>query len=246
MQISIIKEQNTIEQRVAGTPESLRNLFNLGAEVLVEKGAGLLSGFNDDSYQSIGAKVVDRSKCLSADICLCVRMPNNDDINLIKENSILIGLLNPYKNKNYFKSLNNRKITTCSMELIPRISRAQNMDVLSSQANLAGYRSVIDAAEKFNKAFPMMMTAAGRINPAKVMVLGVGVAGLQAIATAKRLGAVVCATDVRIATKEQVESLGAKFVMVENNDNIEESETKSGYAIEMSDEYKKKTIYAYS
>ena len=239
MQISIIKEQNKNEQRVSSTPHVINLLERLGAEVLIEKGAGDLSGFDDEMYRSSGAKIVDRKMCLQSDICLCVRMPSQDDINQMRNGSILIGILNPYENKNYFKDLNNKNITSCCMELIPRISRAQSMDVLSSQANLAGYKSVIDAAEKFGKAFPMMMTAAGRVNPAKVMILGVGVAGLQAIATAKRLGAVVSATDVRSATKEQVESLGGKFIMVED-DETKDAETSGGYAKEMSEEYKKK------
>jgi NAD(P) transhydrogenase subunit alpha len=166
-------------------------------------------------------------------------MPKKEDLSSIKKGSILIGILNPYENKNSFNDLNNNNITSCCMELIPRISRAQSMDVLSSQANLAGYKAVIDAAGKFGKAFPMMMTAAGRINPAKVMILGVGVAGLQAIATAKRLGAVVSATDVRSVTKEQVESLGGKFIMVEDEET-KNAQTSGGYAKEMSDEYKKK------
>ena len=239
MLISIIKENNPLEQRVAATPDSIRLLIKLGAKAIIEEGAGILSGYDDRSYIASGAKIVDRLNCLKADICLTVSMPTQEDLDLLKENSILIGLLNPYINKEKFSNLNNRKITSFCMELIPRISRAQNMDALSSQANLAGYRSVIDAAEQFGKVFPMMMTAAGRINPAKVMVLGVGVAGLQAIATAKRLGAIVCATDVRIATKEQVESLGAKFIMVEDKES-EEAESKSGYAKEMSDDYKNK------
>ena len=239
MQISVIKEENKNEQRVSSTPEAIKLLERFGAEILVEKGAGDLSGYSDELYMSSGAKIVDRSICLQSDICLCVRMPSQNDINQMKKGSILVGILNPYENKNYFNDLNNNHITSCCMELIPRISRAQSMDVLSSQANLAGYKSVIDAAEKFGKAFPMMMTAAGRINPAKVMILGVGVAGLQAIATAKRLGAVVSATDVRSATKEQVESLGGKFIMVED-DELKEAETSGGYAKEMSGEYKKK------
>lgn len=238
MQISIIKEGKN-EQRVASTPDTIKLLERFDAEVLIEKGAGELSGYGDELYESSGAKIVDRSACLQSDICLCVRMPSQNDINQLKKGSILIGILNPYENKNYFSDLNNNNITSCCMELIPRISRAQSMDVLSSQANLAGYKSVIDAAEKFGKVFPMMMTAAGRINPAKVMILGVGVAGLQAIATAKRLGAVVSATDVRSATKEQVESLGGKFIMVEDEE-LKESETSGGYAKEMSEEYKKK------
>ena len=239
MQISIIKEENKNEQRVSSTPDTIKLLERLGAEVLIEKDAGKLSGFDDSLYESFGAKIVDRSTCLQSDICLCVRMPSQNDINQMKKGSILIGLLNPYENKKYFKDLNNNNITSCCMELIPRISRAQSMDVLSSQANLAGYKSVIDAAEKFGKAFPLMMTAAGRINPAKVMILGVGVAGLQAIATAKRLGAVVSATDVRSTTKEQVESLGGKFIMVEDNES-KDAETSGGYAKEMSEEYKRK------
>ena len=239
MQISILKEISSQEQRVAASPESVKLLLRLGVDVLIEKEAGVLSGFADEYFQSVGAKIVNRTECLKANICLCVQMPPKEDIDQMNNNTILVGILNPYENKNNFKDLVNNKITACCMELIPRISRAQSMDVLSSQANLSGYRSVIDAAEQFGKAFPMMMTAAGRVNPAKVMVLGVGVAGLQAIATAKRLGAVVSATDVRIATKEQVESLGAKFIMVENEET-QNAETISGYAKEMSEEYKKK------
>ena len=239
MIISILKEEDSNEQRVASTPDSIILLQRLGAAILIETGAGDLSGYSDELYKAVGAKVTNRSDCLKSDICLCVRIPNHDDLNHMKNGSILIGILNPYENKNYFDNLKNNKITSCCMELIPRISRAQSMDVLSSQANLAGYRSVIDAAEKFSKAFPMMMTAAGRVNPAKVMILGVGVAGLQAIATAKRLGAVVSATDVRSATKEQVESLGGKFIMVEDEES-REAETVGGYAKEMSDQYKQK------
>ena len=205
----------------------------------LEDGAGIASGYPNKLYEENGAKIVTRNECLQANICLCVKMPNEEDLNQLNENTVLIGILNPYDNKKYFNTLNNKKIISCCMELIPRISRAQSMDVLSSQANLAGYRSVIDAAEQFGKAFPMMMTAAGRVNPAKVMVLGVGVAGLQAIATAKRLGAVVSATDVRSATKEQVESLGGKFIMVEDEESTN-GETEGGYAKEMSDEYKAK------
>ena len=241
MKISIIKEENKNEQRVASTPEAIQLLERLGAEVLIEEGAGNLSGYGDEFYKSAGVKVTNRSECLQSDICLCVRMPSQNDINQMKNGCILIGILNPYENKDYFSDLNKNHITSCCMELIPRISRAQSMDVLSSQANLAGYKSVIDAAEKFWKVFPMMMTAAGRVNPAKVMILGVGVAGLQAIATAKRLGAVVSATDVRSATKEQVESLGGKFIMIEDEES-KEAETSGGYAKEMSEEYKKKQV----
>ena len=240
MLISILKEISSNETRVASTPDSVRLLIRFGAEIIVEKDAGFRSGYLNEEYLSAGAKIVERSECLhQGDICLTVRMPSVKDIYKLKTGCILIGMLNPYQNKNLFHELNKQKITSCCLELLPRISRAQNMDVLSSQSNLAGYRSVIDAAEQFSKAFPMMMTAAGRINPAKVMVLGVGVAGLQAIATARRLGAVVCATDVRLATKEQVESLGAKFIMVEDEES-KQAETSAGYAKEMSDEYKNK------
>lgn len=240
MLISILKEISSNETRVASTPESVKLLIRYGATVIVQKEAGIQSEYLDEEYILAGAKIAERSDCLQkADICLTVGMPSIKDIHKLKTNCILIGMLNPYQNKNIIEELNKQKITSCCLELLPRISRAQNMDVLSSQSNLAGYRSVIDAAAQFCKAFPMMMTAAGRINPAKVMVLGVGVAGLQAIATARRLGAVVCATDVRLATKEQVESLGAKFIMVEDEES-QQAETASGYAKEMSKEYKLK------
>ena len=239
MQISAIKENSIKEQRVALSPESITLFQRLGFEVIIEEDAGSLSGYTNDQYEDLGVKIVSRNECLNADVILCVKIPNVQDIEKLKEHAILIGILNPYENQNYFEILKKRKISSCCMELIPRISRAQSMDVLSSQANLAGYRSVIDAAEQFNKAFPMMMTAAGRVNPAKVMVLGVGVAGLQAIATAKRLGAVVSATDVRSTTKEQVESLGGKFIMVEDEES-KQAETSGGYAKEMSENYKKK------
>ena len=240
MIISILKEISSNETRVASTPESIKLLIKSGAEVIVEKGAGNEAGYLDAEFISAGAKITDRFECLQqGDICLTVRMPSNEDIYKLKTSCILIGMLNPYQSKNLLDDLNKQKITSCCLELLPRISRAQNMDVLSSQSNLAGYRSVIDAAEQYNKVFPMMMTAAGRINPVKVMVLGAGVAGLQAIATARRLGAVVCATDVRLATKEQVESLGAKFIMVEDEES-RQAETSGGYAKEMSEEYKRK------
>ena len=239
MQISALKENFNNENRVALTPDTIKLFQRLGLEVLIEDGAGNNSGYPNDLYEANGAKIVSRDQCLKANICLCVKIPNDNDLQQLNENTVLIGILNPYENKKYFNTLNEKKIISCCMELIPRISRAQSMDVLSSQANLAGYRSVIDAAEQFGKAFPMMMTAAGRVNPAKVMVLGVGVAGLQAIATAKRLGAVVSATDVRSATKEQVESLGGKFIMVEDEESTN-AETEGGYDKEMSDEYKQK------
>ena len=239
MQISALKENFNNENRVALTPDTIKLFQRLGLEVLIEDGAGNNSGYPNDLYEANGAKIASRDQCLKANICLCVKIPNDNDLQQLNENTVLIGILNPYENKKYFNTLNEKKIISCCMELIPRISRAQSMDVLSSQANLAGYRSVIDAAEQFGKAFPMMMTAAGRVNPAKVMVLGVGVAGLQAIATAKRLGAVVSATDVRSATKEQVESLGGKFIMVEDEESTN-AETEGGYAKEMSEDYKQK------
>jgi len=239
MQIAALKENHINENRVSLTPDSVKIFQRLNLEVLLEDGAGVTSGYPNELYLENGARIVSRKDCLNADICLCVRIPEENDLNNLKNESVLIGILNPYENKKYFNTLNNKKIISCCMELIPRISRAQSMDVLSSQANLAGYRSVIDAAEQFGKAFPMMMTAAGRVNPAKVMVLGVGVAGLQAIATAKRLGAVVSATDVRSTTKEQVESLGGKFIMVEEEESSD-GETAGGYAKEMSEDYKKK------
>ena len=240
MKLSVLKEAEKFESRVAATPESTESLIKIGFEVFIEKDAGIKSGFLNADYKLAGAKIVDRTECLkSSDIILTVQFPLLDDIKKINSKKILIGILDPYKNKKHFNLLNESKITSIGMELVPRISRSQSMDVLSSQANLAGYRSIIDAAEEFNKVFPMMMTAAGRINPAKIMVLGAGVAGLQAIATAKRLGSVVCATDVRPAAKEQVESLGAKFIMVEDSET-KEAETSKGYAKEMSEEYKKK------
>ena len=239
MILSALKELDKDETRVSITPDSVKFFIKLGFEIFIEEGAGDLSGYENINYEKMGAKITNRSECLNADVCLCVRIPSQEDIKKLKHNTVLIGILNPYDNGSLILQLNSNKISACCMEFIPRISRAQSMDVLSSQANLAGYRSVIDAAEQFGKAFPMMMTAAGRVNPAKVMILGVGVAGLQAIATAKRLGAVVSATDVRSATKEQVESLGGKFIMVEDEES-KNAETETGYAREMSAEYKRK------
>ncbi|MBI29645.1 MAG: NAD(P) transhydrogenase subunit alpha part 1 [Alphaproteobacteria bacterium MarineAlpha5_Bin11] len=240
MKLSVLKEIDKFETRVATTPESVRTLKKLGFEVYIEKNAGLRSGYLNKDFENVGANITDRNKCLeSVEVCLVVQLPPINDLKKFNHNTTLIGSINPYKNKDLLVSLKEYKITSIAMELIPRISRAQSMDVLSSQANLAGYRSVIDASYEFNKAFPMMMTAAGRINPAKVMVLGAGVAGLQAIATAKRLGAVVSATDVRPAVKEQVESLGAKFIMVDD-DEAKNAETSSGYAKEMSNKFKEK------
>ena len=206
MKISVLKEVEKFETRVAITPKIVQSLKKLGFEVFIEKNAGIESGYLNEDYESYGAKITTRLDCLNnKDICLVVQLPPLDDLSKFSSNTILIGLLNPYKNKKIFYQIKDYNITSVVMELMPRISRAQSMDVLSSQANLAGYRSVIDAAAVFSKAFPMMMTAAGRIDPAKVMVLGAGAAGLQAIATAKRLGAIVSATDVRFTVKEKID-----------------------------------------
>jgi NAD(P) transhydrogenase subunit alpha len=241
MKIVSVSEDKKIERRIAITPDIAKKYVDLGFKVSIVENYGEHLGFKDNEYKELGVKISkDTNEVINGgDVIVQLGLPSDDKVSLIRENQTLIGILNPYENKSYFNDLNKNNITSCCMELIPRISRAQSMDVLSSQANLAGYKAVIDAAAKFGKAFPMMMTAAGRINPAKVMILGVGVSGLQAIATAKRLGAVVSATDVRSATKEQVESLGGKFIMVEDEES-KEAETSGGYAKEMSDEYKKK------
>lgn len=245
MIIAIPKERREHEKRVAATPDTVKKLVALGFGVIVEKGAGAKSQISDSQYEDAGAKIAADAKALysAADIIFKVQRPllagegDIDELSLIKEGSMLIAILDPIRNPDHVKAYANKNISAYAMEFMPRITRAQSMDVLSSQSNLAGYAAVINAAAEFSRAFPMMMTAAGTIAPAKVMIMGVGVAGLQAIATAKRLGAVVSATDVRSAAKEQVESLGGKFVMVETD---EEGETAAGYAREMSDDYKKR------
>ena len=239
MIIGSIKENLASEKRVSLTPESAKNIINLGLKVIIEKNYAEHLGLKDDEYKKNGVEIKnDASEVLSSsNLILKVNCPSNEEINLIKDNTIIIGIMNPNKNKEKLKSLIQKKIKIFSLEYLPRITRAQSMDVLSSQSNLAGYRSVIDSIYEFEKAIPMMMTAAGTVPAAKVLVIGAGVAGLQAIATAKRLGAVVSATDVRTASKEQVESLGGKFLTVEDKDDLE---TKGGYAKETSDEYKKK------
>jgi NAD(P) transhydrogenase subunit alpha len=240
MKIAVLKERHANELRVAITPDIVKLFIKDHFQVYVEKNAGLAAGFRDDEYLAAGAKVsgVPLEIISDADIILKVQpTPQNDPINEIafaKKNAIIAGLLNPNANKNLIKEYADRQICALSLELLPRTTKAQSMDVLSSQSNLAGYRSVIEAAYYYGKAFPMMMTAAGTILSAKVLVLGAGVAGLQAIATAKRLGAVVSGYDVRSSTKEQVESLGAKFV-----NTIEQSfDSQGGYASEVSKEYK--------
>jgi len=243
MKIAIIKERRPYEKRVAATPETVKKYRSLGHEVAVETGAGLEASFPDGMYEAAGAAVApDAVSALSgADVVLKVQRPLNageglDEIGMIPPGALLIGMLNPYAARGDMALYAAAGITSMAMELMPRITRAQAMDVLSSQSNLVGYRAVIEAAAEFGRAFPMMMTAAGTVAPARVFVMGAGVAGLQAIATARRLGAVVSATDVRPAAREQVQSLGASFVMVENEES-KRAETESGYAKEMSREY---------
>lgn len=246
MKIAVPRERRAYEKRVAATPETVKKYVALGLEVAVETGAGENSRYPDADYAAAGAKVIaSPAELLSdADIVLKVQRPllsSEDDVDelaLMKKNALLIGMLAPYNAPDSLTGYANSNITAIALELVPRITRAQNMDVLSSQSNLAGYRAVLDAAYIYERGMPMMMTAAGTIAPARVMVLGAGVAGLQAIATAKRLGAIVSATDVRPAAKEQVESLGGKFVMVESEET-KNAETAGGYAKEMSDDFKR-------
>ena len=239
MRIVSLLENQKIEKRIAITPEIAKKYIALGFEVSLSENYGEHLGFDDNEYKELGVKIFKDEKEIinSADIIVQLGLPSDEKISLIKENQTLIGVLNPYSNKEKIESLAKRKINTFSLELLPRITRAQSMDILSSQANLAGYKAVIESFAKFEKAVPMMMTAAGTIPAAKVLVVGAGVAGLQAIATAKRMGAIVFATDVRMASKEQVESLGGKFLVVEGVENLE---TEGGYAKEASDDFKKK------
>ncbi|WP_045095055.1 Re/Si-specific NAD(P)(+) transhydrogenase subunit alpha [Legionella fallonii] len=226
------------ETRVAITPNSAKHYIKLGFEVAIEKNAGVASGFSDKEYEQVGVQIIGGKKTLlkQTNVLLCINEPNPQDLGGLPKNSLIIGHIDNDPKSPLIEWCKEQQINLFSMTLIPRISRAQSMDSLSSQANLAGYRAVLEAVNKFHRAVPMMMTAAGMIQPAKVLILGAGVAGLQAIATAKRLGAVVYAFDVRRAAKEQIESLGAEFVEV---DEGQDSETKGGYASETSDEYKK-------
>jgi len=239
MKIVSVLEDKKIEKRIAITPEIAKKYITLGFEVSLPETYGQHLGFEDNEYKELGVKISKDEKNIinSADIIVQLGLPTEDKISLIKENQILVGILNPYDNKEKINNLVKKNVNTFSLELLPRITRAQSMDILSSQANLAGYKAVIESFANFEKAIPMMMTAAGTIPAAKVLVIGAGVAGLQAIATAKRMGAIVFATDVRMASKEQVESLGGKFLTVENTENLE---TEGGYAKEASDEFKKK------
>jgi len=240
MHIAVLAETRDGEARVAATPTSVKTLVKAGADVSVEKKAGLKADFPDADYEEAGAKLVTRAAALkSADALFCVRRPDDETLGKLKKGAVVIGLLEPHGDKAFADACAKAGVNALAMEFTPRITRAQSMDALSSQSNLAGYRAVIEAAELYGRAFPMMMTAAGTIAAAKAFVMGAGVAGLQAIATARRLGAVVSATDVRPAAKEQVASLGAKFVAVED-DEFKEAETAGGYAKEMSDAYKKK------
>ena len=245
MKIAIVKEIKTLEKRVAATPETVKKFISLGISVKVEKDAGIKSNILDSEYEESGAKIISDPKELlsNTDVVLKVNSISNngigsDNIELYKKNITLIGFLKPLQDKENIKLISQKGINAFAVELIPRISRAQSMDALSSQSNLAGYKAIINAVNMLSKATPMMMTAAGTIAPAKILIIGAGVAGLQAIATAKRLGAVVSAFDVRSATKEQVESLGAKFIEVEDiSSNQNSHEDAGGYAKTMSKEY---------
>jgi len=246
MKVAVLRERRAHEKRVAATPDSVKKLIALGLDVVVETGAGIACSIPDAAYTGVGARV-ESSTARTLDgaiLALKVQRPllqgesDLDELDLMAPGTLLIGMLAPYSHALSLNLYAQAQVTALAMEMVPRISRAQAMDVLSSQSSLAGYRAVLDAAYQFNRAFPMMMTAAGTVAPAKVMVLGAGVAGLQAIATAKRLGAVVSATDVRPAAKEQVESLGGKFVMVDSEE-VRQAETAGGYAKEMSEDFKR-------
>ena len=245
MKIAIPKERRPHESRVAASPESVKKLIALGCEVTVEKGAGVAAAVTDAAYEAAGAKIAggEKAALAGAELVLKVQRPliggKDDETALFDKGAILIGIMDPMRSGGDMAALAKAGLTVFAMDLMPRITRAQTMDVLSSQSNLAGYKAVLDAAAEYGRAMPMMMTAAGTITPARALVMGAGVAGLQAIATARRLGAIVSATDVRPAAKEQVESLGASFVAVEDEE-FKQAETAGGYAKEMSDGYKKK------
>jgi len=237
--VTSIKEDINLEKRVSVTPETAKNLIALGLSINLEKNYAVHLGIDDKDYENQGVKFFNSSSeaINNSNLILKVNCPNEEDVKNLREKQTIIGMFNPSKNIDTLKNILKKKINIFSLELLPRISRAQSMDVLSSQSNLAGYRAVVDSIYEFERAIPMMMTAAGTVPAAKVLVIGAGVAGLQAIATAKRLGAIVSATDVRTASKEQVESLGGKFLMVEQEENLE---TSGGYAKEASEEFKKK------
>ncbi len=239
MKIGSILENQKLEKRIAITPEIAKKYISLGFEIYLSENYGIHLGILDEEYKKLGAKIFKNENEIINNVNIIVQLGllSKEKSSLLKENQILIGVLNPYDNKDELNKLVEKKINVFSLELLPRITRAQSMDILSSQANLAGYKAVIEAFANFEKAIPMMMTAAGTVPAAKILVVGAGVAGLQAIATAKRMGGIVFATDVRMASKEQVESLGGKFLTVEGAENLE---TEGGYAKEASDEFKKK------
>ncbi|MGN6154331.1 MAG: Re/Si-specific NAD(P)(+) transhydrogenase subunit alpha [Sphingomicrobium sp.] len=239
MKIAVLKETAPGETRCAAIPETVKKFIALGAEVAIERGAGEAASVGDGDFEAAGATLGDRKAVLDgADVILCVDGPDPQTLKGAPQGALLIGALDPLRRRDAIEGYAKAGLQALAMEWMPRITRAQSMDILSSQSNLAGYKAVVDAAAAYGRAFPMMMTAAGTVSPAKVFVMGVGVAGLQAIATAKRLGAQVSATDVRSATKEQIQSLGAKPIFVENVSGIE-GEGQGGYATEMSDEYRK-------
>tara|TARA_B100000579_G_C22713152_1_gene795600 strand:+ start:38 stop:1129 length:1092 start_codon:yes stop_codon:yes gene_type:complete len=239
MIVGSISENKDFEKRVSITPEIAKKYINLGFEIQLSENYGKHLGFEQKEYKDAGVKFVkdDKELIKNSDIVVQISLLDDEKSSFLKAGQIFIGVLNPYDNKNKLDELVQKKVNIFSLELLPRITRAQSMDILSSQANLAGYKAVVESFSTFEKAIPMMMTAAGTIPAAKVLVVGAGVAGLQAIATAKRMGAIVFATDVRIASKEQVESLGGKFLTVEGSENLE---TKGGYAKEVSEDFKKK------
>ena len=239
MKIGSILENISLEKRVAITPDVAKKFIDIGFQVNLQKNYAIHLGYNDSEYEALNVKMFDSEKLVieSSDTLVQLGLPTETVLKSIEQNKTIVGILNPYLNKNKLDNLIKNKINCFSLEVLPRITRAQSMDVLSSQANLAGYKAVVESFGKFEKAIPMMMTAAGTVPAAKVLVVGAGVAGLQAIATAKRMGAIVFATDVRMASKEQVESLGGKFLTVEGSENLE---TDGGYAKETSEEFKKK------
>jgi len=239
MRLVSISENKNLEKRLAITPEIAKKYISLGFSLSLPKNYGVNLGFKNEDYKNLGVNILDNEKEIlnNADIIIQLGLPDDEKLSWLKENQTLIGSLNAFLNKDKLENLRSKKINCFSLELLPRITRAQSMDILSSQANLAGYKAVVEAFQIYEKAIPMMMTAAGTIPAAKVLVVGAGVAGLQAIATAKRMGALVFATDVRMASKEQVESLGGKFLTVEGAENLE---TEGGYAKEASEDFKRK------
>ena len=238
MIIGSLLENKKIEKRISITPDLVKKYINVGFKIILEKNYGSHLGFLDQEYEKEGCELLNKSDVFDkSNIILQLNLPEDEILKNLKQNQSLIGVFNAHENMNKLKNLSNKKVNIFSLELLPRITRAQSMDILSSQANLAGYKAVVESFSNFEKAIPMMMTAAGTVPAAKVLVVGAGVAGLQAIATAKRMGAIVFATDVRMASKEQVESLGGKFLTVEGSENLE---TEGGYAKEATEGFKKK------